>query len=233
MLKKILILLISNIVFCDSNNITTTSVVQTTPVVQISENVTKNTQTTINHKSYNNYCGLNIDNIFCKSSCKNGLDSDCDKEQKCFKTNICGNNKHTTIYTSSTTTATPSSLNKNFCGLDKFNIDCKQPCMNGLKSDCRSEEYDCFNSGDFCTKILNVTSYFCGLNINSIDCMQPCPKGLKNECFNPDFNCYDIGNSCLYKPTEETYHNVNSSSRNSITIIISILYLNILYFTKI
>ena len=231
---KIFLFIFSNILVSNSTNISI-PLTTTEPNIEYTQEITQtsihtSTQTIINtskrDKNYYNYCGLNYDNIDCNSSCINGIDSECENGKKCFNTKLCHDKK--TTYINNPTSKALNLINRNYCGLDKFNIDCNQPCINGLISDCVNDDYDCFNSGDFCLKDFNNTENFCGLNVLNIDCQQPCPKGLKNECFNPDFDCFNVGDLCNSKPTINSNMQINSSSvKNSISklLIIFSMYL--------
>ena len=85
----------------------------------------------------------------------------------------------------------------NLCGTSAYNVNCTQPCPNGLDTDCLSEGYKCF--AVLSNTLLCNYNNFCGTTFENINCEQQCPNGIDMDCaqYGGTLNCFKIiTNTC-------------------------------------
>jgi hypothetical protein len=136
-----------------------------------------------------NFCGTSFNNINCQLPCFMGLNSECPTGNSCFNApGICAAQ---TSPTSQPPTYYPPLLSaNNFCGISFTEVNCSQPCPNGLQSECTTANYTCFNNPALCPN-----NKVCAPNNLSLYCGQLCPNGTDGEC-SPGNMCFSTNQTC-------------------------------------
>jgi hypothetical protein len=119
-----------------------------------------------------------------------GLNSECPTGKSCFNSpGICAAQTSATV-TQPTNYYPQVSIANNFCGLSYTELNCTQPCPNGLQSECLTENYTCFNNPSLCTN-----NKVCGINNSSLTCDQTCPSGFDTQC-RYGLLCFSTNTTC-------------------------------------
>jgi hypothetical protein len=123
----------------------------------------------------------------------------------------------TTLTPTLTTTLTPTTTPLqyiNLCGNSFNNVNCSEPCPNGLNNECKTNNFTCFSVPNQMT-ICNVFN-FCGNVFNNLSCTESCPLGSNSECKTPEFFCFkDVQKTCTSYDINGTITDSNITMSNS------------------
>lgn len=122
----------------------------------------------------------------------------------------------------------------NLCGNSYNNVNCSQPCLSGLDTEC-SPNYFCFRVEKL--KINCNIVNFCGSNYRTLNCLEPCPSGYNKDCKSLGFLCFkDLSNICIdiMNKKQDNITITNSTNTNNTNDFIPLTsnskFLNINYF---